>query len=74
MFWHPPDHVLGPKIFGFLNDLGPPWEQRGIKIQDFCGSRFPKGEFFRKPIFRVGGGSPLPLGTAREACRPVRKQ
>ena len=41
--------------YRFFLDLGTPWKQRGIKIQDFCGSRFPKGVFFRKPIFRRGG-------------------
>ena len=64
-FWHPPGHVLGSIFDGFLNDLGPPWEQRGIKIQDFCGSRFRKGEFFRKPIFRGTGG-----GGRGRSCGP----
>ena len=52
-FWHPPGNVLGSIFHGFFIDLGPLWEQRGIKIHDFCGSRFPKGEFLWKPIFWV---------------------
>ena len=50
-FWHPPGSILGLNFDGFLVDLGTPWERRGIEIQDFCGSRFPKGEFFRNRIF-----------------------